>query len=125
LRRDYFFDHEVSFTILADRDRWGPWGLFGGHDGQVARYVLNPDGKAVKLGSKVTVQLQPGDVMRIQSCGGGGYSLPEERDPQLVLRDVREGKVGLTRAREVYKVAIDTATWIVDTEETARLRSGH
>ncbi|MDE0042123.1 MAG: hydantoinase B/oxoprolinase family protein, partial [Candidatus Poribacteria bacterium] len=34
LRRDYLFDHEVSFTILADRDRWGPAGLFGGEDGE-------------------------------------------------------------------------------------------
>ena len=33
LQRDYLFDHEVSFTILADRDKWGPWGLFGGDDG--------------------------------------------------------------------------------------------
>jgi N-methylhydantoinase B len=88
----------------------------------VARYVLNPDGKAVKLGSKVTVQLQPGDVMRIQSCGGGGYSLPEERDPQLVLRDVREGKVSLERAREIYFVEIDPNTWTVAEAETAKLR---
>ncbi len=124
LRRDYFFDHDVSFTILADRDRWGPWGLFGGLSGQVASYVLNPDTEAVKLGSKVTVQLKPGDVVSCRTCGGGGYGPPEGRDPQLVLRDVREGKVSPTRAREVYKVAIDTATWTIDAEETARLRSG-
>ena len=62
LRRDYFFDHEVSFTILADRDRWGPWGLFGGLAGRKASYMLNPDAEAVELGSKVTLQLKPGFV---------------------------------------------------------------
>lgn len=124
LRRDYFFDHDVSFTILADRDRWGPWGLFGGLPGQVASYVLNPDAEAAKLGSKVTVQLKRGDVVSCRTCGGGGYGPPEVRDPQLVLRDVRAGKVSPTRAREVYKVAIDTATWTIDIAETARLRSG-
>ena len=72
LRRDYCFDHEVSFTILADRDKWGPWGLFGGDAGEIARYTLNPDAEATKLGSKVTVQLKPGDIMRVESCGGGG-----------------------------------------------------
>ena len=136
LRRDYFFDHDVSFTILADRDRWGPWGLFGGLDGRKASYILNPDREAVELGSKVTVQLKPGDVVSYRTCGGGGYNPPEERDPQLVLRDVRDGKVSPTRAQDVYKVAIDTATpmgsgssccstWTVDAGETAKLRGGN
>jgi len=120
LRRDYFFDHEVSFTILADRDRWGPWGLFGGLSGRKASYVLNPDTDAVELGSKVTIQLNPGDVVSYRTCGGGGYSPPEERDPQLVLRDVRDGKVSLNRAREVYGVAINAHSWVVDELEKQR-----
>ena len=124
LQRDYLFDHEVSFTILADRDRWGPWGLFGGDAGEIARYTLNPDNEAIKLGSKVTVQLKPGDVMRVQSCGGGGYGPASDRDPHLVLRDVHEGKVSLQRAREIYRVAIDPDTWTIDEAETERLRSG-
>ena len=61
--------------------------------------------------------------MRVQSCGGGGYGPSIERDPQLVLRDVHEGKVSLERAREVYRVAIDPDTWTVNEAETERLRS--
>ena len=122
LRRDYLFDHEVSFTILADRDRWGPAGLFGGEDGEVARYVLNPDAEAAKLGSKVTVHLEPGDVVSYRTCGGGGYNPPPARHPQSVLRDVRDGKISLERARDIYRVAISTNTWTVDMEETAKLR---
>ncbi len=124
LRRDYLFDHEVSFTILADRDKWGPWGLFGGDAGEIARYTLNPDAEATQLGSKVTVQLKPGDMVRVESCGGGGYGPSTERDPQLVLRDVHEGKVSLERAREIYRVVIDPETWTVNETETAKLRSG-
>jgi N-methylhydantoinase B len=124
VRRDYRFDdHEVTFTILADRDRRGPWGLFGGEDGRKAFYVLNPDGEARVLSSKTTVILKPADVISYQTCGGGGYGPPEERDPALVLRDVREAKVSLKRARTVYKVAVDPETWTVDQTETARLRS--
>ena len=123
LRRDYLFpDHDVSFTILADRERWGPAGLFGGEAGQKATYTLNPDHNAVELGSKVTVQLTPGDVISYRTCGGGGYGSPLERDPVLVLRDVREGKVGLARAQAVYGVVVDPFTWQVDSAGTTQMR---
>ena len=125
LRRDYQFpDHAASFTILADRERWGPHGLFGGHPGERAHYVLNPNtDDETELGSKVTVQLKEDDVVSYRTCGGGGYGPPEERDPQDVLRDVRYGKVNVERARQIYRVAIDPATWTVDAKATAELRS--
>jgi N-methylhydantoinase B len=120
LRRDYLFpDHHATFTVLADRTRWGPHGLFGGLPGAPARYVLN---EARELGAKTTVELAPGDVVSYRTCGGGGYGPPAARDPALVLRDVREGKVSAARARQVYLVAVDTAAWRVDEAETARLR---
>jgi N-methylhydantoinase B len=123
LRRDYLFlDHTATFTVLADRDRAGPWGLFGGQSGWPASYILNPDGEARRLGSKTTIELAPGDVVSYRTCGGGGYGPPEERDASLVLRDVREGKVSLERAREVYRVAIDARTWTIDGDTTERLR---
>ena len=84
--------------------------------------MLNPDIEATKLGSKVTVQLKPNDVVSCCTCGGGGYGPPETRAPQLVLRDVRDGKISIERAKEVYKVIVDKATWIVNTGETAKLR---
>jgi N-methylhydantoinase B len=124
MRRDYqFLGDETSFTILADRDRWGPSGLFQGRDGRKATYVLENDDGVRELGSKVTVQLKPGEVISYRTCGGGGFGAPEERDPQLVLKDVRDGKVSLERARSVYRVAVDPESWSVDAEETARLRS--
>ena len=124
LRRDYLFpDHETSFTILADRERWGPHGLFGGLAGRQAYYLLNPDSEVTELGSKVTLQLKKGDLISYRTCGGGGYGPPEERDPQNVLHDVRDGKVTVERARQFYGVAVDPETWTVDVDETARLRS--
>ena len=124
LRRDYLFpDHETSFTILADRERWGPHGLFGGLAGRQAYYLLNRDSEVTELGSKVTLQLKKGDLISYRTCGGGGYGPPEERDPQNVLHDVRDGKVTVERARQFYGVAVDPETWTVDVDETARLRS--
>jgi len=124
LRRDYqFYDHEVRFTVLADRDRFGPHGLFGGQPGKTASYVLVRDGADRPLSSKVTLDLSPDDVMSYRTCGGGGYGPPEEREPERVLRDVREGRVSVERARDVYRVAIDVDSWALDEAGTARLRS--
>lgn len=124
LRRDWVFDERsATFTILADRDRQGPHGLFGGLPGRPAEYILNPDGDARVLGSKTTVGLSVGDVVSYRTCGGGGYGDPLERDPEAVLRDVLEAKVSVERARDVYGVAIDLSSGTVDMAETSRLRA--
>ena len=123
LRRDYLFpDHGPTFTILADRDRAGPWGLAGGLAGRRASYILNPGDDERTLSSKQTIELRPGDVISYRTCGGGGIGPPRERDPLLVLRDVRDGKVSAARARDVYGVAVDMATQQVDAPQTASLR---
>lgn len=124
LRRDYqFVDNEASFTILADRDRAGPWGLCGGLAGRPAEYWLSAGGTTRKLGSKTTVDVEVGGIVSFRTCGGGGFGPPGERDPQLVLADVRQGKVSIERALDVYRVAVDSHTWIVDSETTRRLRA--
>jgi N-methylhydantoinase B len=120
LRKDYRFDLHTTFTILADRDRSGPWGIFGGHAGRVAEYVHIRDGVERRLSSKTTLDLVPGDVISVRTCGGGGYGPPTERDPERVLRDVLQGKVSAERAREIYKVAI--AERRVDLASTEDLR---
>jgi N-methylhydantoinase B len=120
LCKDYLFDRPTTYTILADRDRNGPRGAFGGHEGLVAEYVLVRAGVETRLGSKTTVELEAGDTISVRTCGGGGYGAPEERDPALVLRDVLEDKVSRERARAVYRVAI--AGDRVDEEQTAVLR---
>jgi N-methylhydantoinase B len=55
--------------------------------------------------------------------GGAGYGDPLKRDPELVVREVREGLLSGKRAREVYGVAVDTEGVGHDREETERLRA--
>ena len=124
LRRDYaFLDHEPTFTILADRVKFAPQGLFGGSTGQPAYYALiDENGQETPLASKVTFTVPHGCVVTMQTCGGGGYGPASEREPELVLNDVIEGKVSLERARAVYQVAIDRENRAVDLAETVRVR---
>ena len=122
LRRDYRFpEHEVSFTVLSDRDRWGPEGLAGGQAGRKAYYILDPEGEHVELGSKVTIALAADTVFSYRTCGGGGYGSPLRRDPQAVARDVRERKILAERARDIYGVVVDRRC-AVDVEATEALR---
>ena len=106
LRKDYLFDLHTTFTVLADRDKAGPWGAFGGHAAADRRVRPRPRRRRDEALSKTTLDLVPGDVISVRTCGGGGYGPPEEREPERVLRDVLEGKVSAERAREIYRVAI-------------------
>ena len=56
------------------------------------------------------------------SGGGGGFGNPLDRELDLVARDVREGYVSASVAREVYRVALDEKGR-VDPQATAALRS--
>jgi N-methylhydantoinase B/oxoprolinase/acetone carboxylase alpha subunit len=79
--------------------KFPPWGLFGGEAGKAARYsVLSRDGDR-EIPSKGTFQVKEGEVVRVETCGGGGYGPAFERDRELVLDDVREGKVHLPSLR--------------------------
>ena len=127
LCREYVFpDHEPIFTTLADRARFPPWGLFGGGDGRPARYLTVKDGEAAPIPSKGTAPVEGGTMIRVETCGGGGYGPAWERDPERVLDDVREEKVSVERAREVYGVVIDASGGTVDVAGTdARRRALH
>ena len=94
-------------------------------DGRKAFYILNPDGPAgdkTELTSKCVIELKPGDTVSFQTPGGGGYGPPEERDPELVLRDVIGGKVNRDRATKHYGVVVDERTNAIDEAATIRAR---
>jgi N-methylhydantoinase B len=62
-------------------------------------------------------------VFQHDSAGGGGFGSAFDREPELVLEDVCEGKVSLNAARERYGVVIDPASMTVDAEATRIRRS--
>ena len=67
--------------------------------------------------------LAAGDAFVMRTGGGGGWGDPFQRDPALVLRDVRVGLLTIAQARDAYGVAITADPLGVDQEETARLRT--
>ena len=72
LRRDLRFLVPVTATVLSERRRRAPWGLAGGQPGAPGRNQLIRAGVAQELPGKFTLELQAGDVLSIQTPGGGG-----------------------------------------------------
>jgi len=125
IRRDYLFkDHAASFSILSDTAKFPPLGLFGGLPARPLKVIMKPESPDSKeLGSKVTVNLESNGVMSVQTPGGGGYGPPLDRDPEMVLKDVRLEKISLRKALEAYGVVIDQNGRGINYEATAELRS--
>jgi len=63
-----------------------------------------------------------GDRVRISTAGGGGWGDPLEREPDLVLDDLKDGFVSMEAASKSYGVVMDPVTMEVDDRGTASLR---
>jgi N-methylhydantoinase B len=63
----------ARMSLLADRRKRGPYGLSGGDDGKPGKATIIRNGRAQKIGSKGSWQLQAGDRIRIETPGGGGW----------------------------------------------------
>jgi N-methylhydantoinase B/oxoprolinase/acetone carboxylase alpha subunit len=74
--REYEFLVPTALTIMSERRRMAPYGLRGGKPGAKGRNVLISRGREKVLGSKVNIKLRPGDVLRVETPGGGGYGRP-------------------------------------------------
>ena len=62
----------LTFTLLTERRTHAPRGREGGEDGRPGRNLLNGE----QLPSKTAGELRPGDRLRLETPGGGGYGPP-------------------------------------------------
>ncbi len=72
--RAYRFLAPAEVNLLGERRRFAPWGRNGAPDGERGRDTLiRADGTRVALPGKVTVPVEPGDVLVVETPGGGGW----------------------------------------------------
>ena len=95
----------VTLTTMLERRVVPPWGAFGGGDGQPFRITLNPGPAERLVGGKETLTLRRGDLVLVETCGGGGYGSPAARPPEARERD----RAGGIRMRDLKdRIAIVT-----------------
>jgi N-methylhydantoinase B len=59
----------MEASLLTERRRHAPHGVAAGGDGKPGRNLVN----GVPVGAKAQVRLAAGDVLRIETPGGGGW----------------------------------------------------
>jgi N-methylhydantoinase B len=72
--REMRFLTRAQVTVLSDRRKFPPYGLSGGGPGSFGKnVVIRNDGREETLPSKFTTWVEAGDIVSIQSPGGGGW----------------------------------------------------
>jgi N-methylhydantoinase B len=117
---------EASASMLGDRGRFAPFGVLGGKAAKSAKHTFRLSGEEYHpphISKDEGIPMQPGDLLTLETPGGGGYGNPLDRSVHLVLRDVRRGYYSREVAECEYGVLIKKDDWEVDHEGTARLRA--
>ena len=115
---------EGTFGLRVENSRFPAWGVSGGKAGGTSSVILNPgraDEREVRPFSDDN-PWQAGDLVRIQTAGGGGWGDPLEREIHLVEKDVRGGFVSLKSARSEYGVVVDPVSLQADVSGSLALR---
>jgi N-methylhydantoinase B len=91
-----------------DRTKYPPWGVQGGKAAKPGRFTLVKSGETQErsVEKENAYPLQPGDLVCVETGGGGGYGPPSERPLELIQRDLDAGYVSATVAMKDYGVTI-------------------
>ncbi len=125
LRREIRVLKEARLSVLSDRNVVPPFGVCGGSSGAPNRFVVRRKGETIEPsntpGKCSGFPLDIGDVVVMESAGGGGYGDPLDRRVAAVLHDVDRGYVSQDYAAQNHGVAFAGAE--VDEHATAELRA--
>jgi N-methylhydantoinase B len=119
---DILTDAEYSFRAEGLTRPTG-LGVRGGQAGALGTITITEAGQSPRQGPSYGIWRLKAAQLRIESPGGGGVGDPMQRDPERVLRDVRDGLVSPDIAIEVYGVALAADGRSVDQAATARRRA--
>jgi N-methylhydantoinase B len=108
-RKRYRILGACNLSVNYERIACPPWGVLGGGTAQPGRVRVYKDGATEPeiVYKSEDYALAPGDIVIIETGGGGGYGDPRERDVAAIERDVRRGYVTAAAAQRDYGVTVD------------------
>lgn len=100
-----------------------PWELWGGKPGMIGdRLIYDPQTARFESVDVHRHEVAAGTRVRVSTAGGGGWGSPLEREPERVLRDVRENLVSIEAAEQDYGVIVNREKLEVDAAATVARR---
>jgi len=116
---------QAVLAIRIDSVKNPPWGIAGGMCGGAGRAVINPGSPEQRVLAPLSDGnlLKRGDILRLETGGGGGHGHPYDRRAEAVLDDVLGGFVSVEAAAKHYGVVI--AGEAIDETATAARRARH
>jgi N-methylhydantoinase B len=91
-----------------DRTKYPPWGVHGGKEAKPGRFTLVKAGTTAEqsVEKESAYKLEPGDLVIVETGGGGGYGPPSERALEAIQRDLDAGYVTAAAAERDYGVRV-------------------
>ncbi len=84
--RELRFLGDAQLTLLTERRTVAPFGLHGGGGGRPGRNALVRGGRRRTLPAKINLDVRAGDVLRLETPGGGGFGVVRRRTPRGASR---------------------------------------
>jgi N-methylhydantoinase B len=104
-RKKYVITYPCLLTTNVDRTRDPPWGVQGGQAGQPGCVTVYKEAGGSEVISKVrNYPLKAGDVVVLETGGGGGWGPPAERTRKAIERDIAHGYITLAAAERDYGI---------------------
>ena len=119
---DVLADHAV-LAMRIDGVVHPPWGVAGGLSSGAGRAVVNPGTPAERVLRPLSDGnvLRRGDLLRLETGGGGGHGHPFDRPASQVAADVLDGFVSVSAALDQYGVVLRDGA--ADAGQTAARRA--
>jgi N-methylhydantoinase B len=107
-RKKYRILAPANLGTNLDRTKFPPWGAQGGKEAKPGRFTLVQAGstKEQLVDKENAYPLQAGDLVCVETGGGGGYGPPAERSLDRIQHDLDAGYVSPAAAEQDYGVKV-------------------
>ncbi len=114
---------DMMLAVRIDSVKNPPWGIHGGMGGGTGRVTINPGKPDQRILAPLSDgnKLVKGDILRMETGGGGGYGHPFDRNLDAILEDVLGGFVSAEAAQKLYGVVMNGNK--IDEAATTALRA--